>query len=223
MTVTELHPGADPGLLAEATNRAGRIRRVSAELAGLDLDGLAADIAQAYQLRDWLVLGYPDWPSYVTGEFGSVPWILNGSRDGLVLAMHGAGMSTRAIEGTGLDSKSGAQRRIARTRSIAPAGAVAPEDDQEALSVPYSAPGTVTSLDGRKRPASRQERPRERASRTRTDGPGIRKAAETLTALLAPIDHRARLPGGRLTDPQRQALEAARDEISRVLAISDQV
>lgn len=59
-----------------------------------------ADIAAAYQQRDWLSLGYADWQAYVDGEYSETRLRLTPEhRQKAVAELRLAGMSTRAIAG----------------------------------------------------------------------------------------------------------------------------
>ncbi|MEV7268430.1 hypothetical protein AB0N38_33225 [Micromonospora aurantiaca] len=102
------------------------------------------EISLAWERRDWAVLGYATWDAYVDGEFAAARLRLpEAHRLQAVTALRLAGMSTRAI-GTALGiSKDTAARALA---------AVAAED-------PAALPATVTSLDGRQRPATRPTPP----------------------------------------------------------------
>lgn len=57
-----------------------------------------AEVAIAYQQRDWTALGYESWDAYVAGEFGEQRLRLDReSRQQAVEALRLAGLSTRAI------------------------------------------------------------------------------------------------------------------------------
>lgn len=107
MTVDEL---TGPSTEQVARARADRIR------AGIHqyLETLA-EIALAWERRDWQVLGYPDWQAYVDGEFGADRLRLPAEhRHRAVAELRLSGMSQRAI-GTvlGVDQAT-VQRDLAR-------------------------------------------------------------------------------------------------------------
>lgn len=74
-----------------------------------------AEIALAWERRDWQVLGYADWPAYVDGEFGADRLRLPAEhRQRAVAELRLAGMSQRAIAtAVGVDQAT-VQRDLAR-------------------------------------------------------------------------------------------------------------
>ena len=128
-------------------------------------DGLVA----AFQGRAWTALDYPSWDAYCAAEFAAARMVRldREQRREIVAELRAAGMSTRAIA-SGLGAP---QRTIA--------------DDVARLSeTAQSAPRTVTSLDGHRRPATRPPReivrqaqaPREEETRL------VRRIDPTVTA-----------------------------------------
>ncbi|MEU4592905.1 hypothetical protein [Micromonospora aurantiaca (nom. illeg.)] len=97
-----------------------------------------AEIALAWERRDWQVLEYADWQAYVDGEFGADRLKLpTEHRQKAVAELRLAGMSTRAI-GTALG-----------------VGQSTVRDDLRQLSGTTQLPDKVRGTDGRERPASR--------------------------------------------------------------------
>lgn len=96
MHVSDEQPG-DAVSLATAEQRRLRI--------GLLLDGIIGQqdkllrlVAEAKDNKDYVALGFPSWPAYVTQEFGGRLAQLNpADRRSAVLALTETGMSTRAI------------------------------------------------------------------------------------------------------------------------------
>lgn len=100
-------------------------------------------LVQAWEGRADLALGYESWDAYCAGEFteGRMVRLDREQRREIVSSMRAAGMSTRAI-GAGLGvPQSTVDRDV---RSTDPNGSVEP--------------ASVTSLDGRTRPATRPPR-----------------------------------------------------------------
>lgn len=126
-----------PSTLDEARSRSERIR------AGLVLYvHTRAAIAEAWARRDWRVLGYDNWDAYLKGEFGDELRRLTGDeRREAVAEYRRVGMSTRAIA----------------SAVQAPKSTVA--DDVRQLPESGQLPGTVKGLDGRDKPAKREEKP----------------------------------------------------------------
>lgn len=100
----------------------------------------------AYDQQHWRVLGYADWPAYVTGEFGDVlPQLTGESLDELVSEL--AGWSTRAIAPVARVSQS----TVSRAQRAARASTESSDS-----------PGgreRVTGLDGRTQPATKPTAP----------------------------------------------------------------
>lgn len=111
-----------------ARERAARIRTA--------LEDVAPLIVEAYQNRDWDLLGYSDWHSYVVGEFGGPLRLGRDDRKQAVLELRQEGMSTRAI-GDAL----GVHHDTVAT-------------DIHELSENRQLPDTIVGLDGRERPAA---------------------------------------------------------------------
>jgi len=95
-----------------------------------------SDIVAAYRNRDWVTLGYADWDALCAEEFGGARIALPADdRRAVVADLRGAGMSTRAIASAVGVSKS----TVAEDVRLSDSG---------------QSPDTVTSLDGRQRPAT---------------------------------------------------------------------
>lgn len=95
-----------------------------------------SDIVEAYRNRDWITLGYADWDTLCSEEFGGARIALPADdRRAVVADLRGAGMSTRAI-----GSALGVHKDTVRN-DLAATGENSPVD-------------TVQSLDGRQRPAT---------------------------------------------------------------------
>ncbi len=91
----DLLPAGDrqDSTLDEARQRAERLR------AGLvRYSEMRQDIADAFACRDWIALGYDNWPAYVEGEFGEqLAQLARGDRRQAVEDLRGQGMSVRQI------------------------------------------------------------------------------------------------------------------------------
>ena len=80
---------------AEARERAERLRAGIVRYAEM-----RQDIADAWAGRDWIALGYQDWPAYVAGEFGEqLGQLVRSDRQQAVADLRSQGMSTRQISG----------------------------------------------------------------------------------------------------------------------------
>lgn len=113
--------------LADARARIDRIKTL--------VGAAREDIIEAYRQRDWITLGYESWDAMCVAEFAGARIALPvDDRRELVADLRGEGMSTRAI-----GSAIGVNHATV-VRDVAATGADAPVD-------------TVTSLDGRQRPA----------------------------------------------------------------------
>lgn len=90
-------------------------------------------IAEAFEARDWMTLGYKSWDEYCEKEFSEKRLKLNREqREQAVLAFRGAGMSTRAIAAAlGVDDKT--------VRN-------------DLAGAEFSAPGSVLGVDGKTYP-----------------------------------------------------------------------
>lgn len=99
-------------------------------------------IIRAVKGRAWIALGYGSWDEMCEAEFdGAVIRLPREDRREAVASLREAGLSTRAI-GSALGISN---QTVGRDLSTAPNGAVEPQ--------------TVTSLDGRERPATRSTSP----------------------------------------------------------------
>lgn len=112
----------------EARQRADRIRQGLGQIGPL--------ILEAWQARDWEVLGYGSWQEYVIGELGGPLRLGRNERKAAVVELRQEGLSTRAIGGAlGVDPMT-VHRDLA---TVANATDALPE--------------TITGLDGKVRPA----------------------------------------------------------------------
>lgn len=121
---------------AEARERADRLRSGIVAYAQM-----RQDIADAWAGRDWIALGYQDWPAYAEAEFGEqLARLARGDRQQAVADLREQGMSTRQIAGvTGIDART-----------------VRRDLDQVGRDAP---PATVTGSDGKQHPATRPAKP----------------------------------------------------------------
>lgn len=94
-------------------------------------------IRDAWKRRAWMALGYPTWDAMCVAERIQLRGLPRDERQEIVLDLRSAGMSTRAI-----GSALGVHNTTVR-------------DDLSSAGKPADEPGTVTSLDGRERPAAR--------------------------------------------------------------------
>lgn len=125
----------------EARNLTTRIRSRAESLAD-GIERLVALIAQAQDGQAHLALGYASWTAYVSTEFAdALPRLDMNARREITAELRQRGMSTRAIGPIVGSSQATVRRDIEATESY---GSV-------------EQPETVTSLDGRQRPASRPE------------------------------------------------------------------
>jgi hypothetical protein len=120
---------------AEALERAGRLRAGIVRYAEM-----RQDIADAFACRDWVALGYDNWPAYIAGEFGEqIAQLARNERREAVADFRSQGMSTRQIaESTGM-----------------PQSTVSDTVRQLTGSGQLSQPERITGADGKDRPASR--------------------------------------------------------------------
>lgn len=134
MTVDELTERSTEDV---ARARADRIRR------GIhDYLETVAEIALAYERRDWAVLGYADWQAYVDGEFGAARLKLPiEHRQRAVAELRLANMSQRAIAAVvGVD-----QATVKR--------------DLDRAGDASASPGEIRGADGKTYPATRPNPP----------------------------------------------------------------
>lgn len=121
----------------EARQRAERLR------AGIvRYSEMRQDIADAYACRDWLALGYDNWPAYVEAEFGEqLAQLGRGERRQAVADLRSQGMSTRQIADVTGISKGTVGNDLAQVPNVG------------------HLPEKVTGSDGKQHPAKRPERP----------------------------------------------------------------
>lgn len=93
----------------ERPDRVGAYQRLETIREGMRGFANAWDaMADAYEHRDWVTLGYPDWDTYCEKEFTERKLKLKGeARERAVLSLRNAGMSIRAI-GSALGVSTGA-------------------------------------------------------------------------------------------------------------------
>lgn len=106
-------------------------------------------IQDAWRRRAWVPLGYPSWDAMCVGEHIQLRGLPRDERQEIVVELRAAGMSTRAIGSAIGASDTTVVRDLQSTAS------------NEAVEQPE----TVTSLDGRQRPAARPARPEPEPSR----------------------------------------------------------
>lgn len=99
-------------------------------------DSAAPLIAEAYQGRIWLALGYNDWHEYLVGEFGGPLRLGRDERKAAVLELRQEGLSTRAIGGALGVSDQTVRADLDEVREIT------------------QLPESIVGLDGRERPAT---------------------------------------------------------------------
>ncbi len=127
-----------PRSLAE--ERATRIRD-HLETAAAGLQEAAGLVAEAYQARDWEVLGYESWAAYCTGEFALARLKLpEGDRERIIEAFAAAGLSSRAVAAALGTSQSTAAREL-RTDRTPPPGSAARWSPAAAAVESNEAPG----------------------------------------------------------------------------------
>lgn len=108
---------------ADAQRLTERIRNRMRQLQE-SIDRLGCLIAEAYNNRVWLALGYDTWDDYVAAEFGVAQVRLErDQRQELVVSLRSAGMSTRAI-GSALGVDQSTVVRDARTDASASVGQI---------------------------------------------------------------------------------------------------
>lgn len=125
----------------------GAARRLTLQIAALvgdvveSYDTLRGLIVEAYETRAWLALGYESWDAYVDAEIETDRLRLDrGERQRFVISLRSAGMSTRAIA----PAVGASQKTVDRDIRAASES----DDSDEPMA-------TVTSLDGRRRPATK--------------------------------------------------------------------
>lgn len=179
----------------EARQRAERLR------AGIvRYSEMRQDIADAFACRDWIALGYDNWPAYVEGEFGEqLAQLGRGERRQAVADLRGQGMSVRQIA-----SATGMPRETVR---------------RDVSGDPNGSPEKVTGSDGKKYASTRPTPtpgPVGAATETPPVGPGTTPApaVEPPTSSVAPQEP-APVPdplvavAAMATTPDPQALVAA--------------
>lgn len=111
-------------------------------------------IVKAFVGRAWTALGYESWDTYCAGEFSEARMVRldREQRREIVAEMRQAGMSTRAIaSGLGVGNKTVA-------RDLASVSGDTDDEESTDAFASVERPTTVTSLDGRQRPATRSPR-----------------------------------------------------------------
>lgn len=132
----------------EARIRASWIKFQLGEIAD-SRDNVLYLVERAKEARDDDLLGYPSWTAYVAGEFSKeLAELRRDVRRDVVQALSATGMSTRAIASVVGVSNSTVHEDIKVIDST--------------VRLANSRPSTVTSLDGRERPASQQMKPRRK-------------------------------------------------------------
>lgn len=123
----------------ERPDRVGAYQRLETIREGMRGFANAWDaMAEAYEHRDWVTLGYPDWDTYCEKEFTERKLKLKGeARERAVLSLRNAGMSIRAI-GSALG--------------------VSPNTVQSDLSQ-TDTPAAITGADGKTYPATKPAAP----------------------------------------------------------------
>jgi hypothetical protein len=156
MTTPAVLGGRHDSTPDEARRRADRLRIGIVRYAEM-----RQDIADTYTCRDWLALGYENWPAYVEAEFGEqLAQLTRDERRQVIGDLRKRGMSTRQIASTTGTPQSTVSDKL---RQLTEAGQL-------------TQPERITGSDGRKRRATRTQTP------ARRDPAGAARAPVVATA-----------------------------------------